>query len=95
LGKTFFFQHHLSPAGYTHVNQDTLKVRSKCVKAVEESLLAGKSCVVGKSRKAHSLLDCDGASSTDNTNPSTEVRKLYIDLARKYGVPVRYISFAS
>ena len=33
--------------GYVHVNQDTLKTRDKCVKAVQEALREGKSCVVG------------------------------------------------
>jgi bifunctional polynucleotide phosphatase/kinase len=34
------------PAGYTHVNRDTLKTPQKCLKAAEEALADGKSVVV-------------------------------------------------
>ncbi|KAG8878012.1 hypothetical protein FRB97_002858 [Tulasnella sp. 331] len=46
VGKSTFYKKHFAPAGYTHVNQDTLKTKPKCVKAVKDSLAAGKSCVV-------------------------------------------------
>ena len=48
LGKTTLYSQYFANAGYIHVNQDTLKTRAKCVKAVEEVILSGKSCVVGK-----------------------------------------------
>jgi bifunctional polynucleotide phosphatase/kinase len=48
LGKSTFFRRHFAPAGYTHINQDTLGSRSKCMKAVEVALKAGTSCVVGE-----------------------------------------------
>lgn len=48
LGKSTFFRRHFAPAGYTHINQDTLGSRSKCMKAAEVALKAGTSCVVGK-----------------------------------------------
>ncbi|KAI9056643.1 PNK3P-domain-containing protein [Trametes sanguinea] len=47
LGKTSFFRSQFEPAGYVHVNQDTLKTRDKCVKATEQALKEGKSVVVG------------------------------------------------
>ena len=49
LGKTSFFRAHFASAGYTHINQDTLKTRDKCVKATGEALKDGQSVVVGKS----------------------------------------------
>ncbi|KAJ7759134.1 polynucleotide kinase 3 phosphatase-domain-containing protein [Mycena metata] len=51
LGKTTFFRQHFEPAGYLHINQDTLKTRIKCVKAVQEALTAGKKCVVDNTNR--------------------------------------------
>ncbi|KAF9567654.1 PNK3P-domain-containing protein [Agrocybe pediades] len=75
LGKTTFFRKYFEPYGYVHINQDTLKTREKCVKAVEEALKAGKSCVV------------------DNTNPSLQVRSLYVDVAKANKAPARCFLF--
>ena len=46
-GKTSLYQKVFQPAGYQHVNQDTLKTRSKCIKTVEKFIAEGSSCVVG------------------------------------------------
>ncbi|KAJ6601379.1 polynucleotide kinase 3 phosphatase-domain-containing protein [Mycena vulgaris] len=51
LGKTTVFRQHFEPAGYLHINQDTLKTRDKCVKAVQEALAAGKKCVVDNTNR--------------------------------------------
>ena len=48
LGKSSFFRRHFAPAGYAHINQDTLGSRPKCMKATEAALKSSKSCVVGK-----------------------------------------------
>ncbi|KAF9976809.1 hypothetical protein BGZ73_007716 [Actinomortierella ambigua] len=46
-GKSSFASKHILPLNrYEYVNQDTLKTRDKCLKAVEESLKASKSVVV-------------------------------------------------
>ena len=47
LGKSSFFRNRFAPAGYTHINQDMLKTRDKCVKAAADALQAGQSVVVG------------------------------------------------
>ncbi|KAG2149258.1 polynucleotide kinase 3 phosphatase-domain-containing protein [Suillus clintonianus] len=51
LGKSSFFRRHFAPAGYTHINQDTLGSRSKCVKAAEVALKAGTSCVIDNTNR--------------------------------------------
>ncbi|KAH7889885.1 polynucleotide kinase 3 phosphatase-domain-containing protein [Phlebopus sp. FC_14] len=51
LGKSSFYRKHFAPARYTHINQDTLGTRPKCVKAAEESLRAGKSCVIDNTNR--------------------------------------------
>ncbi|KAH9901687.1 PNK3P-domain-containing protein [Cubamyces lactineus] len=51
LGKSSFFRAHFDPAGYVHVNQDTLKTRDKCVKATEQALKEGRSVVVDNTNR--------------------------------------------
>ncbi|KAK7063808.1 polynucleotide kinase 3 phosphatase-domain-containing protein [Favolaschia claudopus] len=51
LGKTTFFRRHFEPVGYIHINQDTLKRRESCVKAVQEALAEGKKCVVDNTNR--------------------------------------------
>ncbi|KAG5643898.1 hypothetical protein DXG03_009469 [Asterophora parasitica] len=51
LGKTTFFRSHFEPAGYIHINQDTLKTRDKCVKEMQRHLQDGKSCVIDNTNR--------------------------------------------
>jgi bifunctional polynucleotide phosphatase/kinase len=51
LGKSSFYRKHFAPVGYIHINQDTLGTRAKCVKAAEEALRAGKSCVIDNTNR--------------------------------------------
>ncbi|KAI0747782.1 PNK3P-domain-containing protein [Daedaleopsis nitida] len=51
LGKTSFFRTHFEPAGYAHINQDTLKTRDKCVKAAAEALKAKQSVVIDNTNR--------------------------------------------
>ncbi|KAI0075790.1 PNK3P-domain-containing protein [Panus rudis PR-1116 ss-1] len=58
MGKTSFFRKWFQPLGYIHVNQDTLRSRDRCIKAVKDAIQAGKSCVVdntnrNKATRAH------------------------------------------
>lgn len=53
-GKSTFARKHFVPAGYVHVNQDTLKTKDKCVKVCREALEAGKSVVVDNTNAAAS-----------------------------------------
>ncbi|KIM57653.1 hypothetical protein SCLCIDRAFT_1219345 [Scleroderma citrinum Foug A] len=58
LGKSSFYHKHFSPADYTHINQDTLSSRQKCVKATEEALKAGKSVVVDNTNRDVATRKC-------------------------------------
>ncbi|KAL4065401.1 polynucleotide kinase 3 phosphatase-domain-containing protein [Scleroderma yunnanense] len=51
LGKSSFYRRHFSPAGYVHINQDTLGSRQKCMKAAEEALKTKKSVVVDNTNR--------------------------------------------
>ncbi|EIW85323.1 PNK3P-domain-containing protein [Coniophora puteana RWD-64-598 SS2] len=51
LGKTTLYHQHFASAGYVHINQDTLKTRAKCVKAAEEAIQSGKSCVIDNTNR--------------------------------------------
>ena len=46
-GKSSFYHKYFKAEGYVHINQDTIGTRAKCVKAVEETIKDGKSCVIG------------------------------------------------
>ncbi|KAG8910663.1 hypothetical protein FRC01_006202, partial [Tulasnella sp. 417] len=50
-GKTSFYKRHFAPAGYVHVNQDTLKTKPKCLAAVREAIAKGQSCVVDNTNR--------------------------------------------
>lgn len=92
LGKSSFYHRYFRPAGYTHINQDTLKSRDKCVKAVGTALADGQSCVVGE---LHRTIETDPAddpeSPIDNTNRDKATRKFYVDMAQKHGARIRYV----
>jgi bifunctional polynucleotide phosphatase/kinase len=47
VGKSSFFRKHFQVADYTHINQDTLRSREKCIKALQQAIDAGQNCVVG------------------------------------------------
>ncbi|KAJ2916023.1 hypothetical protein MD484_g4408, partial [Candolleomyces efflorescens] len=51
LGKTTFYTQNFKNAGYTHVNQDTLKTRPKCIAAVQEAVKNGHSCVIDNTNR--------------------------------------------
>ncbi|KZT03593.1 PNK3P-domain-containing protein [Laetiporus sulphureus 93-53] len=51
LGKSSFYKRHFEPAGYVHINQDTLRTREKCVKAAQEAVEDGKSCVIDNTNR--------------------------------------------
>ncbi|ETW85637.1 hypothetical protein HETIRDRAFT_470728 [Heterobasidion irregulare TC 32-1] len=51
IGKSSFYRQHFRTAGYAHINQDTLGSRPKCLKAVDEAIRAGKSCVIDNTNR--------------------------------------------
>ena len=89
-GKTTFYERNFKPSGYKHVNQDTLGNRTKCLKAVEEFLRKGTSCVVGELSTELTWFNALTRVCSDNTNRDIKTRKYYIDLARSLGVKVRW-----
>jgi len=54
-GKSTFTKRFFVPAGYVHVNQDTLKTKDKCVKAAKEAVANGKSVVVDNTNPSESV----------------------------------------
>lgn len=89
LGKTSFFHRYFEPAGYVHINQDTLATRNKCVKAMQEAFREGKSCVIGISLSPIYSLALMVA--LDNTNRNASTRKHYIDVAKTMQIPIRCV----
>jgi len=51
LGKTSFFKRYFQSEDYLHINQDTLKSRDKCVKAVKNALESEHSCVIDNTNR--------------------------------------------
>ena len=96
MGKTGLYKQHFEPAGYEHVNQDTLKTKTKCLNAVEAALKAGRSVVVGMSFAGpHSRVieALTKGKLADNTNRNRKTREDYLDLAEIYGVECRCVLF--
>jgi len=77
--------------GYVHVNQDTLKTRDKCVKAAQEALREGKSCVIGRNY-SFILRFVSTIKATDNTNRNAATRKFYLDVAKTLNIPTRSVT---
>lgn len=50
-GKTFLFTRVFEPAGYVHVNQDTLRSRDKCLRVVRDTISSDLSCVVDNTNR--------------------------------------------
>ncbi|KAG8928212.1 hypothetical protein FRC02_007217 [Tulasnella sp. 418] len=50
-GKTSFYNKYFQPAGYAHVNQDTLKTKPKCLKMVRECIGNNQSCIVDNTNR--------------------------------------------
>lgn len=50
-GKTNLYTTIFAPAGYVHVNQDTLRTRDKCLRVVSDSISSGESCVVDNTNR--------------------------------------------
>jgi len=89
LGKSTIYRRHFQPVGYTHINQDTLKTRDKCVKVLKEALQAGQSCTIGKDLLFLYLLFSLFTSLEDNTNRNAMTRKFYVDVCKDAKVPIR------
>ncbi|KAH7340852.1 polynucleotide kinase 3 phosphatase-domain-containing protein [Rhizoctonia solani] len=50
-GKSSIFRKQFAPAGYVHINQDTLKDKKKCVKETEKVITEGGRCVVDNTNR--------------------------------------------
>lgn len=92
LGKSTFFKRYFLPEGYLHINQDTLKSRDRCVKAVKKALESGQSCVVGPFHSINLSFVLWPISTIDNTNRDIVARKAYLDLCSAHNVSLRYVS---
>lgn len=85
----------LEGEGYHRVNQDTLKTLQKCLSSAQQHLAACKSqsaaAAGGASASDYVTTHWKGVV-VDNTNTDEKVRKLWIALAREFGVQVRLVS---
>ena len=96
MGKTRLYKQHFEPAGYEHVNQDTLKTKAKCLNAVEAALKSGRRVVVGMSFPGlypEIIKALTKGEPADNTNRNRKTREDYLDLAEKCGVECRCVLF--
>ena len=96
MGKTKLYKQHFEPAGYEHVNQDTLKTKAKCLNAVEAALKSGRCVVVGLSfpvLRSKVIKTLTKGEPADNTNRNRKTREDYLDLAEKYGAECRCVLF--
>lgn len=50
-GKTSFYRRHFEPAGYEHINQDTLGTRDRCMTRAELLINSGKKVVVDNTNR--------------------------------------------
>jgi hypothetical protein len=91
LGKSFFFRKHFQAVGYTHINQDTLRTRDKCIQRLQQALKDGKSCVIGMSNYFILVTFVCMCWCADNANRDIQTRKYYIDLAKKHGHTPRLV----
>ena len=48
FGKSTFCENNLTYKGYVRINQDTLKIREKVIKSLEENLKQGKKVVIDR-----------------------------------------------
>jgi bifunctional polynucleotide phosphatase/kinase len=76
-GKSHYVKKYLIPKGFVHINQDTLRTFEKCRTEFMKTL---------KEMENPKVV-------IDNTNPSKETRKKYIDIAKNHGVPVVILWF--
>ncbi|KAH9580117.1 Polynucleotide kinase 3 phosphatase [Trypanosoma melophagium] len=53
-GKTTFFKRFFEPAGYVHINRDTLKTKEKCLMEMKKWWKTGKSVVIDNTNPSHS-----------------------------------------
>ena len=45
-GKSSYYQQHLQPLGYMHINKDTLKDKRRVMRATEDALVGGKNVAI-------------------------------------------------